>query len=145
MSISLSSLSGSGRKRGQKYKPRAEINVTPMVDVMLVLLIVFMITAPLMTTGVDVNLPEVVAKPITIDSEPLTITIDAAGTVYLMETQITADDLVAKLIAISKNGAQERIVLRADKDINYGAVMNVMARVHSAGFVNLALATEPGL
>jgi len=145
MSISLSSLSGSGRKRGQKYKPRAEINVTPMVDVMLVLLIVFMITAPLMTTGIDVNLPEVVAKPITIDAEPLTITIDATGKVYLMETEIATDDLVAKLIAISKNGAQERIVLQADKDIDYGAVMSVMARVHSAGFVNLALATEPSL
>ncbi|MBL4618087.1 MAG: protein TolR [Robiginitomaculum sp.] len=142
MSISLTSLSGSGRRRGQKYKPRAEINVTPMVDVMLVLLIVFMITAPLMTPGVPVDLPEVDAKVLNADSEPLTITILADGKVYLMDTEIEVNDLVAKLSAIAENGVQERIFLRADKAVDYGSVMNVMAKVHGAGFVNLGLVTE---
>lgn len=143
MSISLTSLSGSGRKRGQKYQPRAEINVTPVVDVMLVLLIVFMITAPLMSSGVEVDLPEVTAKPLSIASEPLTITVDAAGKVYLMDTEIEVKDLIPKLEAIAQNGTQERIFLRADQTVSYGSVMDVMAKIHKAGYVNLALVTNP--
>jgi biopolymer transport protein TolR len=143
MSVSLSSLSGSNRRRGQKYTPRAEINVTPMVDVMLVLLVVFMITAPLMTSGVPVDLPEADANALNADAEPLTITIMADGSVYLMETEIEVENLVPKLQAIAANGMQERIFLRADKNTDYGSVMNVMARVHKAGFVNLGLVTDP--
>ncbi len=143
MGVMSTSLSGSGRRRGQKYKPRAEINVTPMVDVMLVLLIVFMITAPLMTPGVPVDLPEADAKALNADSEPLTITVLADGKVYLMETEIEVEDLVDRLTAIAENGVQERIFLRADKATDYGSVMDVMARVHRAGFVNLGLVTDP--
>ncbi len=143
MSVSLSSLSGSSRRRGQRYKVRAEINVTPMVDVMLVLLVVFMITAPLMVTGVKINLPDARAKVLEAKEEPLTITVMSDGKVYLMETEIPTAELVAKLSAIAENGMQERIFLRADKATDYGAVMDVMARVHSAGFTNLALVTEP--
>ncbi len=143
MSISLTSLSGKTRRRGQKYQVRAEINVTPMVDVMLVLLVVFMITAPLMVTGVPVDLPKADAKALSADAEPLSISIQADGTVYLMDHEIKADDLVAKLTAISKNGKQERIFIRADKATDYGTVMGIMASIHGAGFVNLGLVTEP--
>jgi len=143
MSVSLSSLSGSSRRRGPKYQTRAEINVTPMVDVMLVLLVVFMITAPLMVTGVQIDLPDASAKALEADTEPLTITVMSDGKVYLMETEIAVPELVPKLSAIAKNGMQERIFLRADKATDYGSVMDVMAKVHSAGFTNLALVTEP--
>ncbi|VAV87473.1 Tol biopolymer transport system, TolR protein [hydrothermal vent metagenome] len=141
MAVSLISLSGSSRRRGQKYKPKAEINVTPMVDVMLVLLIVFMITATMLTPGVPVDLPKVDANALSTENEPLTITILADGQVLLMQTEIEVEALVPKLTAIAKNGMQERIFLRADKSVDYGTVMTVMAKIHGAGFVNLGLVT----
>lgn len=143
MAITLSALSGSGRRRGQRYRPRAEINVTPMVDVMLVLLIVFMITAPLLTVGVPVDLPKTNAHAMNAQSEPLTITVRNDGSVYLQDTQIALDKLVPRLTAIAGNGYEERIFLRADKSADYGDVMKVMARIHAAGFSNIGLVTDP--
>lgn len=143
MAVTLAALSGAGRRRGQRYRPRAEINVTPMVDVMLVLLIVFMVTAPLLTVGVPVELPKTDARSLNTETEPLTITVRADGAVFLQETVIELDKLVPRLTAIAGNGYEERIFLRADKSTDYGEVMRVMARVHAAGFTNLGLVTDP--
>jgi len=132
------STGGSGRGRA-KYRPMAEINVTPMVDVMLVLLIVFMVAAPLLTVGVPVQLPEAKSRPLTGDKEPLTVTIDKEGTVYLQETEVGLEELVPRLQAIAENGYEERIYVRGDTNANYGAVMQVMARMNDAGFTRLGL------
>jgi biopolymer transport protein TolR len=143
MAVTLTALSGSSRRRGQRYRPRAEINVTPMVDVMLVLLIVFMITAPLLTVGVPVELPKTDAHSLSAETEPLTITVRGDGSVYLQESEIELDALVSRLKAIAGNGYEERIFLRADTSTDYGAVMRVMARIHAAGFTNIGLVTDP--
>jgi len=132
---------GDGRRRGS-YKPLGEINVTPFVDVMLVLLIVFMITAPLLTVGVPVDLPKTKAKSIAEAEEPLVITVNAEGTVFIQDTEVEIDKLVPRLKAITENKADTRIYLRGDKDINYGRVMEVMATVNLAGFTRVALITE---
>lgn len=131
-----------GRRRTRLHRPMWEINVTPFVDVMLVLLIVFMVTAPLLTVGVPIDLPETRAQTLDGDKEPLTITVDTAGKVYLQETEIAIDELVPKLIAIASNGYEERIYVRGDRSVDYGAVMKVMGTVSSAGFRRLALVTE---
>ncbi len=143
MAVTLTALSGAGRRRGQRYRPRAEINVTPMVDVMLVLLIVFMITAPLLTVGVPVDLPKTDAHAMNAQSEPLTITVRDDGSVYIQDTPISLGKLVPRLRAIAGNGYEERIFLRADKRADYGDVMKVMARIHAAGFTNIGLVTDP--
>ena len=123
----------------------SEINVTPLVDVMLVLLIVFMITAPLLTVGVPVNLPETKAKEITGEDEPLAITIDANGNIYIQETTIELERLVPRLRAITENKLDSRIFLRGDKEIDYGLVMKVMSAINTAGFSKIALVTNrPG-
>ena len=134
--------SGSRRRRGRNSL-NAEINVTPLVDVMLVLLIVFMIAAPLLSVGVPVELPKTDAKSLPSEQEPITITVDFDGKVFIQEEEITLDDLASRLVAVSANGYDERIYLRADQDSDYGAVMKVMARVNSAGFSNLGLVTDP--
>ena len=121
----------------------AEINVTPLVDVMLVLLIVFMVAAPLLSVGVPVELPKTDAKALPAEEEPITITVNADGLVYIQDTEIALDDLAPRLEAISVNGYDERIYLRADEDSDYGAVIKVMARVNAAGFSNLGLVTDP--
>lgn len=133
---------GERNRRGQRHRPRAEINVTPMVDVMLVLLVVFMITAPLLVTGVKVDLPKAQTKSMNTEQEPLNITVKANGDVYLMDTKIDPRELAPKLKAIAANGVNERIYLRADQGVAYGRVMEVMARVQAGGFVNLALVTD---
>lgn len=131
------------RRRGRKHNLNAEINVTPLVDVMLVLLIVFMIAAPLLSVGVPVELPKTDAKALPSQQEPITITVDFDGKVFIQEEEITLDELASRLVAVSANGYDERIYLRADQDSDYGAVMKVMARVNSAGFSNLGLVTDP--
>lgn len=134
---------GSGGRRGRRgNRPMAEINVTPMVDVMLVLLIVFMVAAPLLTVGVPVDLPKTKAASLSGDTEPLTITINTKGEIYLQETVVTADDVVPRLLAISQNGYDQRIFVRADRSIDYGTVMDLMGRVSSAGFTKVALVTD---
>ena len=131
------------RRSGSRWKPRAEINVTPFVDVMLVLLIVFMITAPLLAVGVPVDLPETEAQALPAGEEPLTITIGAEGEVYIQETEVPLDELVPRLQAIAGTGFDSRIYIRADETVDYGTVMGVMAQVSSAGYVNLGLVTDP--
>lgn len=133
---------GKGGRRGRRSL-NAEINVTPFVDVMLVLLIVFMITAPLLTVGVPVDLPKTEAKALSADSEPLTITIQPDGTIFLQETEIPMEELVPRLSAMSEAGYQERIFVRGDNAVEYGKVMRVMARLNSAGFTNIGMVTDP--
>lgn len=129
---------------GGKYEINLEntINVTPFVDVMLVLLIVFMVTAPLLTVGVPVDLPQTRAKQLGEDREPLAVTIDNGGKIFLQNTPIAADDLVPKLMAISNNGYNQRIFVRGDKAVDYGKVMQVMGLLNSAGFTRIGLVTD---
>ncbi len=137
------SIGGGTAKRGRRAMS-AEINVTPLVDVMLVLLIVFMITAPLLTTGVDVALPESRSENLPAPSEtPLSVSIDAAGQVYIQDTETDLDDLTSKLFAITGEGYEERIFLRADQTVDYGRVMQVMTTMQRAGFRNIAMVTDP--
>jgi biopolymer transport protein TolR len=119
----------------------SEINVTPLVDVMLVLLIVFMVAAPLMTVGVPIDLPQTKAKPLQGDTEPITVTVDKDSKVFLQETEIDAETLIPKLEAIAKNGYDERIFVRGDTAVNYGAVIKVMGSLNAAGFKRIALVT----
>jgi biopolymer transport protein TolR len=130
-----------GRSRS-RYRPLAEINVTPLVDVMLVLLIIFMVTAPLMTSGVSVDLPKTSAQPLNSDSEPLTVTIKADGSIFLQEQAVEIGDLVSKLQAISQNNPERRIFVRGDKDLAYGRIMEVMGTVTQGGFTKVALLAE---
>ena len=126
----------------------AEINVTPMVDVMLVLLIIFMVSAPLLTVGVPIDLPQTQAKSLDQDREPLTVSVNTKGEVYLMNSEIKVEELVPKLKAIidarggSGGGAEERIYVRGDRNVNYGTVMRVMGRLSAAGYRRVALVTE---
>ena len=122
----------------------SEINVTPMVDVMLVLLIIFMISAPLLTVGVPLDLPQSQAKSLDQDREPLTISVNLQGQIYLQNTEIALDELLPKLRAITeaRAGADERIYVRGDRKVDYGTVMKVMGRLSGAGFHRVALVTE---
>ena len=120
----------------------SEINVTPMVDVMLVLLIVFMVTAPLLTVGVQIDLPKTKAKILQGQDEPLAITIDAQGQVYLQDTEIDIEGLVPRLRAITDNNPDVRIFVRGDASVNYGRVMEVMGTVNAAGYKKVALVTQ---
>jgi biopolymer transport protein TolR len=121
----------------------AEINVTPFVDVMLVLLIVFMISAPLLTVGVPIDLPETAARPLGGDQEPITVTVRADGTIFLQETEVTVDQLVPTLTAIAANGYDERIFVRGDAAVDYGTMMRVMGAINGAGFKRIAQVTNP--
>lgn len=129
-------------KRNAHYHPVAEINVTPMVDVMLVLLIIFMVTSPLMVAGVSVDLPETQSAPLSGSDEPLSVTVDAKGSVYLQDTEITMEELVPKLLAVTGEKRDLRIFVRGDKTIDYGKVMEVVAAINGAGFTKVALLTE---
>jgi len=129
------------RRRGRRNPPIAEINVTPFVDVMLVLLIIFMVAAPLLTVGVPIDLPETQAKSLNAETQPITVSVNEAGQIFLQETEIPLDEVVPKLEAISKTGYEERIFVRGDKNADYGTVMRVMARISSSGFRNLGLVT----
>jgi len=139
----LSSSGGRGR-HGRRKAVMAEINVTPMVDVMLVLLIIFMVSAPLLTVGVPLDLPQTQAKSLDQQKDPLTLSVNLKGQVFLNDTEIPIDDLVAKLKAITdaRGGLDERIFVRGDKKVDYGTVMKVMGRLSAAGFRRVALVTE---
>ena len=128
-----------GRRR---YRPLSEINVTPMVDVMLVLLIIFMVTAPLLTSSINVDLPKVNATPINQDSEPLQVSVNAQGQVYLMDAAVELPDLVAKLQAIAKDQKDRRIFVRGDRTNPYGRMMEVMGTIIQGGFTKVSLLTE---
>ena len=134
-------LNGKPAGRG-RYRPLAEINVTPLVDVMLVLLIIFMVTAPLMTSGVPVDLPKTSAQQLNSDTEPLTVSINAEGKIFLQEQELQVDELVAKLQAIAENNQDRRIFVRGDKDLAYGRIMEVMGTITQGGFTKVALLAE---
>jgi biopolymer transport protein TolR len=135
-----------GKRRHRRHGVMSEINVTPMVDVMLVLLIIFMVSAPLLTVGVPIDLPQTKAKSISQEHEPLTLSVNVKGEVYLQSsnTPIAVDELVPKLQAITqaRGGLDERIYVRGDRKADYGTVMKVMARLSAAGFRKVALVTE---
>jgi len=148
MGMSVGSGGGSGGRRGRggrrgsgKKGLVSEINVTPMVDVMLVLLIIFMVAAPMMTVGVPIDLPETQAKAMNSETQPISISVNPAGEIFLQETPIGIDEIVAKLEAIATTGYNERIYVRGDTTAAYGTVMKVMARISSAGFKNIGLVT----
>ena len=124
------------------YKPMSQINVTPFVDVRLVLLVVFMVTAPLLTVGVEVDLPDGEAPVLEGQDEPLEITVDSAGQVFVQETVVALDELAPRLVAITNRKADTRIFVRGDRAIDYGRVMAVMATVNAAGFSRVALVME---
>ncbi|MCX7309371.1 MAG: protein TolR [Afipia sp.] len=136
--------SGGGRRRYRRANVMAEINVTPMVDVMLVLLIIFMVSAPLLTVGVPLDLPQTAAKSLDQDKEPLTVSVQLTGKVFLNNTEIPVEELVARLKAVTdaRGGADERIFVRGDTKVDYGSVMRVMGRLSAAGFKRVALVTE---
>jgi len=133
-----------GRRRGRRRSVMSEINVTPFVDVMLVLLIIFMVSAPLLTVGVPIDLPQTQAKALDQDREPLTVSVNGKGQVFLQNSEIKVEDLVAKLEAITqaRGGTDERIYVRGDRKVDYGTVMRVMGRLSAAGFHRVALVTE---
>ncbi|MFL5259749.1 MAG: protein TolR [Hyphomicrobiales bacterium] len=130
-----------GSRRKSSYTAMSDINVTPLVDVMLVLLIVFMVAAPLMTVGVPIELPQTKAKPLQGDTEPITVSVNAEGKVYLQNTEIGLDTLIPKLQAIAQNGYDERIYVRGDTSVNYGTVMKVMGALNQAGYRKIGLVT----
>ena len=131
-----------GKKRG-RYRPLSEINVTPLVDVMLVLLIIFMVTAPLMSSSVNIDLPKVAATPINQDREPLKVQVNAEGKVFLQDEPLEIADLIAKLQAIAKDNKDRRIFVRGDKGNSYGRMLEVMATIIQGGFTKVALMTDP--
>ena len=136
---------GGGRRRGRRGRGHArmsESNVTPMVDVILVLLIIFMVAAPLLTVGVPIELPQSQGKQLESNKEPLTISVSANGDVFIGETKVALDEVAEKLKAIAKNGVDEQIFVRGDKGITYGTVMLVMGRISAGGFKKVSLVTE---
>jgi biopolymer transport protein TolR len=140
--MQLASKNG-GRGR-RAYRPLSEINVTPFVDVMLVLLIVFMVTAPLLTVGVPVDLPESSAEAVDRPDQPLIVSITSDGSIYLQETEIAPDQLAVRLRAIAENRTETRIFVRGDRAVAYGRIMEVMGRINAAGFTRVALIAEAG-
>lgn len=145
MGASLQSGGGGRRSRGGRRRaaPMSEINVTPFVDVMLVLLIIFMVAAPLLTVGVPLNLPETDANPLPIEQEaPLTINIAADGKIYIQKTEISFADLTLRLPAIAAEREGDRVYLRADTALNYGRVAEVMGLLNKSGFTSIALVTD---
>src|SRR5271165_3194283 len=145
MAMNMAGSSGGGGRRGRRRAIMAEINVTPMVDVMLVLLIIFMVSAPLLTVGVPLDLPQTQAKSLEQqDKTPIQLSVDVKGKVFINDTEVAFADLVPKLKAITdaRGGLDERIFMRADKKADYGTVAKVMGQLSGAGFKRLALVTE---
>ncbi|MBN9147890.1 MULTISPECIES: protein TolR [unclassified Nitrobacter] len=144
MNPAAASSGGGGRRGRRRSQPMAEINVTPMVDVMLVLLIIFMVSAPLLTVGVPLDLPQTQAKSLEQDKTPLQLSVDVQGRIFINDTEVTMEELVPKLTAITdaRGGLDERIFMRADKKADYGTVARVMGKLSGAGFKRLALVTE---
>jgi biopolymer transport protein TolR len=142
--MAMNGIASSGHRRRRRHGVMSEINVTPMVDVMLVLLIIFMVSAPLLTVGVPIDLPQSQAKSLDQDKQPLTVSVNGQGQVFLQDTEIPVDELVAKLKAIteSRGGLEERVYVRGARQVDYGTVMKVMGRLSAAGFRRVALVTE---
>ncbi|WEZ82607.1 protein TolR [Rhizobium sp. 32-5/1] len=147
MGMAMGGSKGSGggrRRRGRGGKAiMSEINVTPFVDVMLVLLIIFMVAAPMMTVGVPIDLPETQAKALNSETQPITLSVKTNGEVFLQETPIPLEEIVAKLEAIATTGYSERIFVRGDATAPYGVIADVMTRIQNSGFKNIGLVTQP--
>ncbi|MGN6100330.1 MAG: ExbD/TolR family protein [Devosia sp.] len=146
MAMAVSSGGGGGRRRGRRRgggnSAMSDINVTPMVDVMLVLLIVFMVAAPLLTVGVPIDLPKTQAKELNTDSKPVTVTVKPDGSIYLMEKPVDLDGLIAAMQPLTPGGTEDRVYLRGDTAANYGAVMKVMGVLSKAGYAHIGLITD---
>ena len=144
MGMNMGSGGGGGRRGRRRANVMAEINVTPMVDVMLVLMIIFMVSAPMLTVGVPLDLPQTQAKSLEQDKTPLQLSVDIKGKIFINDTEVTMNELVPKLKAITdaRGGMEERIYMRADKKADYGTVARVMGQLSGAGFKRLALVTE---
>jgi len=144
MGAAVTSGSRSGGRGGRKgrYKPMAEINVTPFVDVMLVLLVIFMVAAPLLTAGVQVDLPKAQARQLPQDAKPLEITVNHEGAIFIVETEISLDELVPRLTAIAGNNKETRIYVRGDTKLDYGQVMQVIGAINAGGFKRVALVVD---
>jgi biopolymer transport protein TolR len=134
---------GRRRRRARRGGAINEINMTPFIDVMLVLLIIFMVAAPLMTVGVPLDLPQTKAAQLNVDQKPITLSIRQTGQVYLAESELKDDEIVSRLGQVAKNGQDERVFVRGDKKVDYGRVAQVMSIVTSGGFKRVALVTEP--
>ena len=143
MSVGGGRKSGRGRRGVPRYGAMADINMTPFIDVMLVLLIIFMVAAPLLTSGVAVDLPQAKAGALNVEQKPIAIAIDDKGQVFLMDLPVADTEVVDKLTALAKDGADTRIYLRASKTVAYGRVAQIMAEVTGAGFKKVALVTDP--
>ena len=141
MAMNMAGSSGGGR-RGRRKQVMAEINVTPMVDVMLVLLIIFMVAAPLMTVGVPIELPQTQAKQLNTEQKPITVSVTPEGAIYIGENPVALADLIAQVAALAVNGTEDRIYVRGDTTANYGAVMKVMGALSGAGYSKIGLITE---
>jgi len=141
MSIGSNGATSGRRRRGKRHAPISEINVTPFVDVMLVLLIVFMVAAPLLTVGVPIDLPETQAKQLNSETQPISISIREGGQVFLQDNEISVEQLIPKLQAIAKNGYEERLYVRGDQATDYGQVMKIMGALNQAGYKKIGLVT----
>jgi biopolymer transport protein TolR len=144
MAMAVASKGGGGRRRGRRSKnaPMSEINVTPMVDVMLVLLIIFMVAAPLMTVGVPIDLPKTQAKQLNTEQKPITVSVNIEGVVFVGDTQVPMEGLVEAVTAAATNGTEDRVYVRGDGAANYGTVMQVMGALSGAGFTKIGLLTD---
>jgi len=142
MSVGAGAKGGRRRRGVPRYGAMADINMTPFIDVILCLLIIFMVAAPLLTAGVPLDLPQSQANALNSDKEPLTVSVDGRGEIYLQETKVALDEVVPKLTSIAQQGYEERVFVRGDKTVNYGQVMQVMGRISGAGFKKVALVTE---
>ena len=140
--MAIGGVGTNSRRLAGRYRPMSEINVTPLVDVMLVLLVVFMVAAPLLTVGVPVDLPQTQAPPITEPKEPLVITINGEGRIFIQDTEVPTESLIPRLQAITANNSDAALYVRGDKAINYGRVVEVMSLVSAAGFRKVSLIAE---
>ncbi len=131
------------RRRRRRYRPISEINVTPLVDVMLVLLIVFMVSAPLLTAGVPVDLPQTQAGELPTGNEPVTVTVNQDGQIFVGESEVTIDQLITQLNDVTGGNLDQRVFVRGDRQSSYGAIMLVMSRISAAGFTHIGLVTDP--
>ena len=135
-------INNSGQGRRKRYSQMSEINVTPFVDVMLVLLIVFMVTAPLLTVGIPVDLPKVKASALTDQKDPIEITVNIEGEVYIGESLVEVENLIPRINAITEQNTEARIYIRGDRIVAYGRIMEIMSIINSAGYVKVALITQ---